>query len=88
MCNHIDPETRRWRISSFYTQAALDKHVEHGVHRYPSQNVSDIIACAASAPGGVVAVGSRSNRMAGYGDTEVHEGSLWSRQVWNRLLSA
>ena len=75
MCNHIDPETQRRCISSFYTQAALDKHVEHAVHRYPYQNMSDSIACTASAPGGFVAVGSCSNRMAEYGDMEVHEGS-------------
>lgn len=75
MCKHIDAKTRCRCNSSFYTQASLDKHVEHAMHMYPSQNMSDIVACTASAPGGIVAMGSRSNRMAEYGDTEVHKGS-------------
>jgi len=37
--------------------------------------MSDIIAYVASAPVRVVAVGSCSNRMAEYGDTEVYKGS-------------
>ena len=75
MCKHIDAKTWCRCNSSFYTQAALDKHVEHAMHRYPSQNMSDIVACIASASGGILAMGSHSNRMTEYGDMEVHKGS-------------
>ena len=53
----------------------MDKHDERAMYRYPSQNMSDIVACTASAPDGIVTGGSRSNRMVEYGDTEVHKGS-------------
>ena len=73
-CSEADTASKERCICEFLSEAALEAHRRSGKHKYRSQNLVDSAVTMVASAGGIMAAGTRSNRLPEYSNITVEHG--------------